>query len=80
MLHGPCPTHLQASCERPGSGRKVGTPSLVPPRLMTTPVRATLSRPAGEGTGARVQPTDPRLTPWATGCRPLRGLNSSTNF
>jgi hypothetical protein len=35
---------------------------------------------AGEGTGVRARRADPRLAPWATRCRPLRGLNSSTNF
>jgi len=29
--------------------------------------------------GERVSSVDPRLAPWATGCRPLGGLNPSTS-
>ena len=45
-----------------------------------SPLRPPSPAPAAEGGGVWVRLADPRLSPWATIWRPLRGLNSSTNF
>ena len=65
---------------QPGKGRHRvalgGSPGLDGPHpAFGTPLPLSGRGDGGEGGGG-----DPRLAPWATRCRPLRGLISSTNF
>ena len=71
---------------QPRQGRKMvaqgaspGDGALTPP-TGSTASPAPLSRAGGRGDGGEGGYAYPRLTPWATFFRPLRGLTSSTNF